>query len=149
MICDAGGATTDLTSYTIRRLSPLEVVELVPPLSRTNHISTGRVRTNRSLASAGGSLDLDKKFEDYIGRNLHEEAEFIPMKRNPLFAETINQFDREVKQTFTSSSTRPYSIQLKGSRLTDEPSCKLTSNTMVFGTYDFLPSTLFHQSEHC
>jgi len=40
MVCDAGGATTDLTSYTIRRLNPLEVVELVPPLSKINDIAT-------------------------------------------------------------------------------------------------------------
>ena len=39
MVCDAGGATTDLTSYTIRRINPLEVVELVPPLSKTSQIS--------------------------------------------------------------------------------------------------------------
>lgn len=36
MICDAGGATTDLTSYNIRRLNPLQVVEFVPPLSKSN-----------------------------------------------------------------------------------------------------------------
>lgn len=43
MVCDAGGATTDLTSYTIRKLNPLEVIELVPPLSKTNRISAARV----------------------------------------------------------------------------------------------------------
>jgi hypothetical protein len=42
MVCDAGGATTHLTSYTIQKLNPLEVVELVPPLSKTKQFSAGR-----------------------------------------------------------------------------------------------------------
>jgi hypothetical protein len=39
MICDAGGATTDLTSYTIQKMDPLQVVEVVPPMSKRNHLS--------------------------------------------------------------------------------------------------------------
>jgi hypothetical protein len=35
MICDAGGATIDLTTYTIKRLEPLQFFEFVTPLSKT------------------------------------------------------------------------------------------------------------------
>ena len=35
MICDAGGATVDLTTYTIKKIEPLQLVEFVQPLSKT------------------------------------------------------------------------------------------------------------------
>ncbi|CZR66372.1 uncharacterized protein PAC_16273 [Phialocephala subalpina] len=115
MVCDAGGATTDLTTYTIRRLDPLQVVEFVPPLTR-----------------AGGALNLDKNFESHIMRNLLEEEEFIPLKKSPLYTDTLKQFDQEIKPVFTSSSTRQFVVKLKGTTLTDYPDGNLKNNTMIF-----------------
>jgi len=92
------------------------------------------ILTNRSPARAAGSLNLDKNFEDHIRRNLHEEEEFIPLKKSPLFVETMKQFDRDIKPVFTSSSTRQFNVQLKGANLTDEPTGKLRNNTMIFDT---------------
>ncbi len=138
MVCDAGGATTDLTSYTIRRLNPLEVVELVPPLSKINIFVLVVFFTDGFSARAGGSLNLDKNFENHIMRNLHEEEEFIPLKKSPLYVETLKQFDQDIKPVFISASTRQFSVQLKGAKLTDESTGKLRNNAMKFDTYDFI-----------
>jgi hypothetical protein len=92
--------------------------------------------TNVSSARAAGSLNLVKNFEDHIMRNLLEEEEIIPLKRSPLYAETLQQFDQDIKTVFTSSSTRQFSVQLKGAKLTDYSDGKLRNNTMIFDTYD-------------
>jgi predicted HAD superfamily phosphohydrolase len=68
-------------------------------------------------------------------RNLLEEEEFIPLKKSPLYAETLKQFDQEIKPVFTSSSTRQFIVKLKGTTLTDYPDGNLKNNTMVFDRY--------------
>lgn len=135
MVCDAGGATTDLTSYTIRRLDPLQVVEFVPPLSKSTEIFEFLNKWHvliRFLARAGGALNLDKNFEGHIMRNLLEEEEFIPLKKSPMYTDTLKQFDQEIKPVFTSSSTRQFAVKLKGTTLTDYPDGNLKNNTMIF-----------------
>ena len=94
---------------------------------------------NGSPARAAGSLNLNKNFENHISKNLYEEEEFIPLKKSPLYAETIKQFDQDIKPIFTSSSTRRFNVQLKGANLTDEPTGKLRNNTMIFDTYEPFP----------
>lgn len=86
-------------------------------------------------ARAGGALNLDKNFENHIMRNLLEEEEFIPLKKSPLYAETLKQFDQEIKPVFTNSSTRQFIVKLKGTTLTDYPDGNLKNNTMVFDRY--------------
>lgn len=135
MVCDAGGATTDLTTYTIRRLDPLQVVEFVPPLSKPHEILEFMNKRHVLIyfpARAGGALNLDKNFESHIMRNLLEEEEFIPLKKSPLYTDTLKQFDQEIKPVFTSSSTRQFVVKLKGTTLTDYPDGNLKNNTMIF-----------------
>ena len=91
---------------------------------------------NEMSARAGGSLNLDKNFENHILRNLLEEEEFIPLKKSPLYVETLKQFDQEIKPVFTTSNTRQFNVQLKGTKLTDYPDGKLRNNTMIFDKYD-------------
>ena len=70
-------------------------------------------------------------------RNLLEEKEIIPLKKSPLYSETLKQFDRDIKPVFTSSSTSQFNVQLKGLNLTDDPTGKLRNNTMIFDKYDY------------
>jgi len=58
------------------------------------------------------------------------------LKKSPLYAETIKQFDRDIKPVFTSSSTRKFHVQLKGANLTDDATGKLRNNTMTFDKYE-------------
>ena len=71
-------------------------------------------------------------------RNLLEEEEFITLKKNPLFVETLKKFDQEIKPVFSSSSTRQFTVQLKGARLTDYPDGNLRNNTMTLDRYGSL-----------
>lgn len=82
-------------------------------------------------ARAGGALNLDKNFEGHIQRNLLEEEEFIPLKKSPLYTDTLKQFDQEIKPIFTSSTTRQFVVKLKGTTLTDYPDGNLKNNTMT------------------
>lgn len=91
--------------------------------------------TNAASARTAGSMNLSKNFEDHIKRNLLEDEEFIALKRNPLFVETLKHFDQHIKPVFTSSNNKPFSVQLKGPKLTDYPDGKLKNNTMIFDTY--------------
>jgi hypothetical protein len=91
--------------------------------------------TNGISARPGGSLNLDKNFESHIMRNLLEEEEFIPLKKSPLYMETLKHFDQEIKPVFSSSSSRQFAVKLKGTKLTDYPDGNLRNNTMTFDRY--------------
>jgi hypothetical protein len=137
MVCDAGRATTDLTSYTIRRLHPLQIVDVVSPLSKTTpYLQVDLyVRTNKLSARPGGSLNLNKNFESHTMRNLLEEEEFIRLKKSLLFLETLKQFDQEIKPVFSSLSTRQFTVKLKGTKLTDYLDGNLKNDTMTLDRY--------------
>ncbi|EPE24777.1 Actin-like ATPase [Glarea lozoyensis ATCC 20868] len=134
MICDAGGATINLTTYTIKRLVPLQVVETVPPLSKDSLICEHRKQVkedpNKLSAKAGGSLNLNKNFENHIVRSLLEEEEIIPLKKSFHYIETLNRFDQEIKPAFSNSSTGNFEVKLEGTKLTDYPDGNLKDNTM-------------------
>ena len=68
-------------------------------------------------------------------RNLYEDEESIPLKKNPLFVETLKQFDQEIKPIFSSASTRQFAVTLKGTKLTDYPDGNLKNNTMTLDRY--------------
>lgn len=93
------------------------------------------MNTNAFEARAGGSLNLDKNFENHIMQNLLEEEEFISLKKSPLFGETVSQFDQDIKPFFTKSTTRQFSVKLKGATLTNYPDGGLQNNTMTLDTY--------------
>lgn len=92
--------------------------------------------TNASSARTAGSLNLDKNFEDHIMRTVLEDKEMISLKKSPLYADTLKQFDQRIKPFFTGSSdTKPSIIQLKGVKLTDNPEANLRNNTITLEKY--------------
>ncbi|KAK3939287.1 chaperone protein DnaK [Diplogelasinospora grovesii] len=81
VICDAGGGTVDLISYTITKLKPiLEVTEATP--------GTG---------SLCGSTFLNMRFRNFLKAKLGNEEGFD----DEVLAEAMEKFERTVKRQFT------------------------------------------------
>lgn len=85
VICDAGGGTVDLISYTITRLKPIvEVKEAAP--------GTG---------SLCGSTFLNRRFATFLRDKLGNEEGFD----DELMAEAMERFEKTVKRQFTMHAT--------------------------------------------
>ncbi|KAL9043671.1 MAG: hypothetical protein Q9214_003148 [Letrouitia sp. 1 TL-2023] len=112
-VCDAGGGTVDLISYKIQKLSPLEIVKLVPGTSRP-----------------AGSLMLNKKFEDYL-KSVIDEEEFFSLRKTQSLKSAMMKFDEEIKQAFVCSNKRTYFVDFPGAHLTNQPDLNLRSNRIT------------------
>lgn len=96
VVCDAGGGTVDLISYTITALKPiLEVKETTP--------GTGALC---------GSTFLNRRFEQFLRAKLGDQDGFD----NEVLAEAMERFEKTIKRQFTISApvTETYTIPVGG-----------------------------------
>lgn len=110
IICDAGGGTVDLTSYTIRHFNPISL--------------DGAGKGSGGLC---GSSFLNRIFANYLERkmeNYHGNWDQGCLKH------AVNEFERSIKIQFTADDNETYSIMMPA--LSDSPSHGITGGSLNF-----------------
>ncbi|KAH7357222.1 hypothetical protein BKA65DRAFT_592706 [Rhexocercosporidium sp. MPI-PUGE-AT-0058] len=110
VVCDAGGGTVDLISYTINKLHPLEIEETV-----------------KGEGGLCGSVYLNIGFQNYIETLVGKDQYAVlspPSKRNMMM-----EFDQTLKRIFNEKSNEVHTIDLFG--VEDDPLNDIDDNTIV------------------
>ncbi|MCJ1452970.1 hypothetical protein MMC28_003315 [Mycoblastus sanguinarius] len=94
VLCDAGGGTVDLITYTVSALKPLLKVTEASP-------GTG--------ALCGGSF-LNRRFQAYIEQKLGNE----PGWDDEVLEDAMNDFEEEVKRNFSGTFAEKHKIAVPG-----------------------------------
>ncbi|CAG8962469.1 hypothetical protein HYFRA_00014199 [Hymenoscyphus fraxineus] len=110
VVCDAGGGTVDLISYTINNLRPLEIQETV-----------------KGEGGLCGSVYLNISFQNYIeiliGKEQYDKLP-VASKRNMMM-----EFDQTIKRIFNEKNNEVHTIDLFG--VEDDPNNDIDDNTIV------------------
>ncbi|CRG87920.1 Replication polyprotein [Talaromyces islandicus] len=115
MVCDAGGGTVDVTTYTVEHKSPFRLKEEVPPHGG----NFGSTCVNRAMES---DLLEDLKTEPCFSRNK------TSMERQ-LFHKLFPKFEDEVKRNFDYENSEKFLLELNG--LEENPSKGFGKDTIT------------------
>ncbi|OBT43288.1 hypothetical protein VE00_06923 [Pseudogymnoascus sp. WSF 3629] len=115
VICDAGGGTVDLISYTIVKLQPvLEVKEAAP--------GTGALC---------GSTYLNRRFQEFLESKLGKEQAWD----NEVLADAMERFDLVIKRNYSSTSkSQTYAVPVMG--LANNPALNIKRHKMYVDSED-------------
>ncbi|KAL8786640.1 MAG: hypothetical protein Q9213_002669 [Squamulea squamosa] len=97
VLCDAGGGTVDLISYTVTALKPLLRVKEAAP-------GTG---------SLCGSTFLNRIFHDFLVRRLGDDPDW-EFEQDEVLEEAMKRFDITVKRSFNGNPADRYPIPVPG-----------------------------------
>ncbi len=126
VICDAGGAKTNVHTYEIVSPSPLQLKELVRP------IGIGLTRHHETLLTflkGGwcGSLGLNKRFEEAIFEVIGQD-QYYRLQKTSGFEAAKRQFDQVIKPSFTGDPLERFYVNFLGADLQDDPIAHITHN---------------------
>ncbi|TVY51455.1 Heat shock 70 kDa protein 12A [Lachnellula cervina] len=93
VICDAGGGTIDLVSYTVNSLKPIPVI--------------GEVVVG-SGALCGGTF-LDRIFAEYLTNKFHDYGPWDDEYQ----AAALKVFEKDIKRKFAGDTSRTYTIRVR------------------------------------
>ncbi|KAA6410639.1 MAG: hypothetical protein FRX48_06062 [Lasallia pustulata] len=111
VLCDAGGGTVDLISYTVSALKPiLEIDEAAP--------GTG---------ACCGSTFLNRRFEEYMKDKFGNDNDWD----EEVLEEAMKRFELVVKRTYSDVGGQEFTIPVPG--LTDNPETGVRRGKIVLG----------------
>ncbi|KAL2060461.1 hypothetical protein VTL71DRAFT_9492 [Oculimacula yallundae] len=110
VVCDAGGGTVDLISYTINKIQPLEIEETV-----------------KGEGGLCGSVYLNIGFQNYIETLVGKEQ--YSLLKPPSKRSMMTEFDQTLKRIFNEKSNEVHTIDLFG--VEDDPDNNIDDNTIT------------------